>query len=179
MSSKLYKKEITLKDGRKLIVKEAEETEAKELIRYIYAVGDESKFLKFGADEYKITVLDEKKFIKTCRESDNQALFIGWVKNEIVGHLAFSNSKWQIMRDTGELGISVSKKNWGGVGIGTLIMVALLDWARKSKVITKVKLRVRSDNDRAIAVYKKLGFRKERSIIWDFFDKIVMVRRLD
>ncbi len=44
MSSKLFKKEIKLKDGRKLIVKEAEESEAHEIVRYISTVGGESDF---------------------------------------------------------------------------------------------------------------------------------------
>ena len=34
-------------DGRRLIVKEVEETEANELIRFISAVGGESNFLTF------------------------------------------------------------------------------------------------------------------------------------
>ncbi|MFH2058746.1 MAG: GNAT family protein [Pseudomonadota bacterium] len=178
MSLILYKKEIMLRDGRELIVKEAEEIEAIELIKYVSVIRRESKFLAIDTSGYKINILDVKKYIKACRESDMQALLIGWVQNEIVGHLALRSCIWQRMRHTGEVIISVSKKNWG-IGIGPLILDALLDWAQKTKVIKKVKLRVQSDNDRAIAVYNKLGFLKERSIAWGFFDHLVMGRRLD
>jgi len=178
MNPVLYRKEIMLIDGRRLTVKEAEETEANELIRFISIVGCESKFLTYDPDEYKIRNIDEKKFIRSFRKSDNQAILIGRVQNEIVGHLVFRSGILQRVRHIGEAGISVSKKNWG-IGIGTLMMNALLDWAKKSKVIRKVKLRVRSDNNRAIAVYKKVGFIEERSITWFFFDNLVMGRSLN
>jgi len=175
---RIYRKETILKDGRKLIVKEAEETEAKELIRFVSGIWGESKFLTFGAGKYKILVKDEKKIIKTYLESANKAILIGWIQNEVVGHSVFRSGKWHREGHTGEIGISVSKKNWG-IGIGTLILGALLDWARKSKVIRKVKLRVRTDNDRAIAVYRKLGFIEEKSITWGFFNNLVMGLRLN
>ena len=178
MKSVLYKQEIMLIDGRRLIVKEAEESEANELISFISAVGGESNFFTFGPGEYKIRNIDERKLIRACRESDYQALIVGRVQNKIVGHLAFRSGILQRLRHIGEVGISVSKENWG-IGIGTSIMNALLDWARKSKVIRKVKLRVRSDNHRAIAVYKKLGFIEEFSIIWGAYHNLVMGRSLN
>lgn len=169
---------MVLKNGRKLIVKEAEEIEAKKLIRFISAVGNESKFLRLNANDYKIKALDEEKFIKICRESDNQTLLIGWVHNKIVAHLFFRSSILQRMMHIGEVGISVSKNNWG-MGIGTSIMNSFIEWARRSKVIRIVRLRVHSDNNRAIAIYKKLGFTEEKSIVWSFFDNLIMGLKLN
>ena len=168
MSIKRFKKELQLEDGRKLIVKEAEPSEAKELIRYVASVGGESDFLTFGAGEYKISLEQEIKFIHGSIETDNQAILIGWVQNEIVGCVTFRAGKWQKVKHTGEFGVTVSKKNWG-LGIGTLITEALLNWAQDSKIIRKINLRVRSDNDRAIAVYKKLGFIEEGKITREFY----------
>jgi len=41
---------------------------------------------------------------------------------------------------------------------------ALLDWARGTQIITKVNLRVRTDNVRAIALYLRKGFALEGTI---------------
>jgi len=168
MNLKRFKQELQLKDGRRLIIKEAESSEAKELIRYVASVGGESDFLSFGAGEYKISLEREIKFIHGSIESDNQAILIAWVQNEIVGCVTFRAGKWQKVKHTGEFGLTVSKKNWG-LGIGTLIIEALLNWAQETKIIRKINLRVRSDNDRAIAVYKKLGFIEEGKITREFF----------
>ena len=120
-----------------------------------------------------ISVDNEKKNIRKCRNSEHHALLIGWLQDEVVGYLVFRSNMWQRLRSAGEFAFSVSKKNWG-LGIGSHIMGALLDWARKSKVIKTIELRVSSDNKRAIAVYRKLGFTPKRSLLWKPFDHIVM-----
>jgi RimJ/RimL family protein N-acetyltransferase len=168
MSLKKFKAEIRLRDGRKLIIKEAEPGEAKELIRYIGTVGGESDFLTFGAGEYKISLEQEIKLIHGSIESDNQVILVGWVQNVIVGCVTFHAGKWKRVRHTGEFGVSVSKKSWG-LGIGTLLTEALLNWAKGSETVRKINLRVRSDNDRAIAVYKKLGFVEEGKITREYY----------
>lgn len=168
MSKKRYKKEIQLEDGRMLIIKEAETSEAKEIIRYISIVGGESDFLNFGAGEFKITEEEEIEFINNSITSDNQTILIAWVQNEIVGCIVFRANKWQKVKHTGEFGVTVSKKNWG-LGIGTLIIEALLNWAQETNIIRKINLRVRSDNERAIAVYQKLGFTEEGKITREFY----------
>jgi putative acetyltransferase len=48
-----------------------------------------------------------------------------------------------------------------GQGIGTALLGDLLAWARRDPRVTKVELRVRSTNTRAIALYTKLGFVEE------------------
>ena len=48
-----------------------------------------------------------------------------------------------------------------GRGIGSALLRELLDWAAGDPRLTKVELRVRSTNARAIALYQKLGFVEE------------------
>jgi len=45
-----------------------------------------------------------------------------------------------------------------GQGIGSALLGHLLEWAQRDIRPTKVELRVRSTNTRAIALYRKLGF---------------------
>jgi putative acetyltransferase len=49
----------------------------------------------------------------------------------------------------------------GGRGIGTVIMSALADWARRAPAVQKVELIVRSSNGRARRLYEKFGFIEE------------------
>ena len=48
-----------------------------------------------------------------------------------------------------------------GQGVGTALMLALLDWARSDPQVERVELRVRETNAAAIHLYKKCGFREE------------------
>jgi len=169
----LYQKKSVIKNDQILLVKEAQENEAGELIRYVHKIRQDSSFLSFDEGIDNISADNEKKHITKCRNSEHHALLIGWLQDEVVGYLAFRSNMWQRLRSTGEFAFSVSKKNWG-LGIGSHIMGALLDWARKSKAIKTIEFRVRSDNKRAIAVYRKLGFTPKRSLLWGPFDYIVM-----
>ena len=59
--------------------------------------------------------------------------------------------------------MSVRKDHWG-LGIGSLMLDALLDWAKQSGIVTKINLRVRTDNERAIRLYTSKGFAMEGTI---------------
>jgi RimJ/RimL family protein N-acetyltransferase len=48
-----------------------------------------------------------------------------------------------------------------GQGIGTTLLRDLLDWAERDTRVTKIELRVRSTNNRAVALYRKVGFVEE------------------
>lgn len=46
-------------------------------------------------------------------------------------------------------------------GVGTAIMAALADWARRTPGVEKVELIVRSTNEPALRLYRKFGFSEE------------------
>jgi RimJ/RimL family protein N-acetyltransferase len=59
--------------------------------------------------------------------------------------------------------MSVRKQYWG-FGIGSLMLDALIGWARDIQIVKKINLRVRTDNQRAILLYKRKGFVIEGTI---------------
>ncbi len=60
---------------------------------------------------------------------------------------------------TASFGVAVCKK-YRNLGIGTILMKELMKWA-EDKGAEKLWLSVFSTNERAIALYKKLGFEPE------------------
>ena len=64
--------------------------------------------------------------------------------------------------------MSVRKQYWG-LGIGSLMLDALIAWARDTQIIKKINLRVRTDNQRAIALYERKGFVFEGTIRREIF----------
>ncbi|HEY9054271.1 MAG TPA: GNAT family N-acetyltransferase, partial [Rectinemataceae bacterium] len=141
--------------------------DAPELIAFVEAVAGESDNLTFGPGEFGLSLAQEEEYLKNLSGSENQIYLVGLVEGEIVASITFVGGKRTRTRHTGEFGISVRKAFWD-LGVGGAMIEALLDWARAAGFIQKISLRVRTDNERAIALYKKKGFEIEGILRGEF-----------
>ena len=151
----------------KFIIRKAVRSDAKELIEYLNIIGGESDFLTFGAGQFKKTVEQEEEFIADSLTKANALFIIAEINGKIVGNLNFSGGAKERTAHTGEFGISVLKEYWGN-GIGEKLLKYLITWSKASGIIRKINLKVRTDNTKAISLYKKLGFSEEGLIKRDF-----------
>src|SRR5690349_7078473 len=78
----------------------------------------------------------------------------------IVGHAFLEPMDLRAVRHVFRLTIVVHPGE-SGRGIGTALMRALADWARREPAVRKVELIVRATNRRARALYEKFGFVEE------------------
>lgn len=161
-------KKIKLKNGQELIIRKAVKDDASNMIEYINTIAGESAFLTFGPGEFEITIEKEESIIESLNAGDNSIMLVAIVDNKIVGNLLFCGGKRSRTRHTGEFGVSVLKEYWGN-GIGRELISYLIAWAKESNVVTKINLRARSDNKRAIELYKELGFKEDGIITRDFY----------
>jgi RimJ/RimL family protein N-acetyltransferase len=159
MKSSIHK----LKNGGALVIREAAVNDARAVLDYLESVSSESDFLSFGPGEFDLGQPEEEEFLSKCLESDNQLYIIGAIDDSIVATLNFSAGRRPRVRHCGELGMSVRKEYWG-LGIGSLMLETLITWARETQIVTKINLRVRTDNRRAILLYESKGFVKEGTI---------------
>lgn len=93
-------------------------------------------------------------------QADNAILLVADLDGKIVGNLSFRVGPTKKFSHAGEFGVQILKDCWN-LGIGTELIKYLINWAKENKSIYKISLRVRSDNQNAIHVYKKLGFKEE------------------
>jgi len=149
-----------LKNGRVLLIREVAVEDTRALLDYVERISGESDFLSFGPGEFELTESEEQEFIHKCLASDNQLFILGSIDDTIVAILNFSGGRRPRVRHSGEFGMSVRKQYWG-LGIGSLMLDTLIDWARHTQIVKKINLRVRTDNQRAIRLYKREGFAKE------------------
>jgi len=63
-------------------------------------------------------------------------------------------------RHVAGLGIAVARSAQGQ-GVGSALMAALVDWADQWAQLLRIELTVFTDNDAAIALYRKFGFELE------------------
>jgi RimJ/RimL family protein N-acetyltransferase len=161
-------KTFTLAHGQMLVVREADSADAAALLAFVQQVADESDYLTFGPGEFTISEAEEAEFLAKLRAADNQLYLIAELGGEIVGTLHFTAGQRPRVRHSGELGMSVRKPYWG-LGIGSRLLEVLIAWAAGTGVITKLNLRVRADNQRALALYRRYGFTEEGRLSRELF----------
>lgn len=132
---------------------------AEKAIAYLKQIGDETDNLTFNSKLFKMTVEQEKEYLESIKESNDEGYFIALQDDKIVSIGCFSRFKKERLKHRGEISISVLKDCWGK-HIGTKMMEVLMDFARNVSNVKIVSLEVRSDNVRAINLYKKFGFNK-------------------
>jgi RimJ/RimL family protein N-acetyltransferase len=152
-----------LKNGVELEIRQAIVQDAGAVLDYVHAISAESDFLTFGPGEFELTEAEEQLVLQEYLDTGNRLYLLGLVGDTIVGSLTFSAGRRPRVRHIGELGMSVQKEYWG-LGIGSLLLETLVDWARGNGIVTKINLRVRTDNQRAIALYGRKGFTLEGTI---------------
>ena len=161
-------KTIHCKNGQTVMLREAIVGDAPELVIYLQKIGAESDFLTFGPGELSVSVSDEESILEESRTAKNKIMLLALVGSKVIGGLHFTGGARTRIQHTGEFGVSVLKNYWDQ-GIGTAMVQELIQWAKNSSEIRKLNLRVRSDNDRAVRVYEKLGFIQEGLITREFF----------
>ena len=157
-----------LSDSRVLLIREVEVSDAAVLLEYVELVSGETDFFGFGPGEFELSESEEEEFIRECRAAPNQLFILGLIQGAIVSALHFSASRRKRLEHTGEFGMSVRKSHWG-LGIGSFMLDVLIEWAKRTEIVKKINLRVRTDNQRSISLYERKGFVKEGTIRKDMF----------
>lgn len=148
-----------------IIVRKAEPTDAKALLGHINTVGRETDFLSFS--EFNITEEREARFIRRFAESGRDLMLIAIDGERVVGNGVIESEKIPRYNHRATLSLTVLSDYWGQ-GIGSALLERLIDFSRKIGLRT-VSLEVRSDNARAISLYRKFGF-ETVGIYKDYFN---------
>lgn len=160
-------KHCTLRNGQILIIREADSQDASIILEYINQVGKETDNLTFGEGGFGISEEEEVTFIEGLAKSDNQLMICAFLDDKLIGQLVFTGGSRPRIRHTGELGITVLKEHWGQ-GVGSELIDYLIAWTKENKIIRKINLKVRTDNQHAINLYWKFGFISEGTISREF-----------
>ena len=145
------------------MIREAEAPDARAVLDYIDHVSGETDFLTFGPGEFELSEAEEATTLRRYQDAGNQLYVLGLLDDTIVGTLIFTGGRRPRVRHSGQISMSVRKQHWGQ-GIGSGMLDTLVDWARATRLVTKLNLRVRTDNWRAILLYERKGFVKEGTL---------------
>lgn len=141
-----------------IIYRKAQPGDAAALLDYLKIIGSESGNLSFGAEGFPATVAQEEAFLTNMQENPNTLMLNALEDGVIVGNGSVSRHGRPRFTHRWDIAISVRKSHWG-MGIGSGLMARLIEYAKRNGAEV-IGLEVRSDNERAKALYRKFGFEK-------------------
>ena len=108
------------------------------------------------ATELELT-REEAAYLEGIRHSERQLYLVAEAEGEIIGTGVLSCGGRPRLAHRGEISISVKKAMWGQ-HIATRMLEEILRFAWEQAKVRILSLEVRSDNARAIGLYRKFGF---------------------
>ncbi|MEK5389580.1 N-acetyltransferase [Margalitia sp. FSL K6-0131] len=156
------------KNNVKCIIRTAALKDAKQILDLEYSIICEREFFISVPEEIeKPSIQEQKEWIHKIIENEKETMLVAEIDGGVVGWIVFQSDNRKRLSHTGSLSMLV-KKEYRGMGIGKMLLKALLDWAEKNLFIEKVSLGVLSTNLRAISLYKSIGFLEEGRKIKEF-----------
>ena len=148
---------VTDKTGRKIILRNAEPSDAADLLRYLKVTAAETPFLVREPEEITLTEEQEETFIRSKLAAERELLLIASENGKHIGNCALMQIA-DLQRCRHRCGIAIALyQEYCGRGIGRAMLEAVLD-AAAGAGYRQAELEVIAENKNAIALYESLGF---------------------
>ena len=150
---------FTLKDGRKALLRSPKEEDIRGMLDYLYQSAGETEFiLRYPEECGKYTYEGEKELFERLNASDCDAMIACIVDGKVAGNC---HVMWRKSIKTGHRAsvvIALLKEFWNQ-GIGTRMFEEMIRIAEENPNILQMELEFVEGNQRARALYEKMGFR--------------------
>ncbi|OAJ73110.1 GNAT family acetyltransferase [Brevibacillus sp. SKDU10] len=154
----ITKREFDVK-GLSYMIRSATETDAKALSKLRLQIDGETENLDREKGEAFIDPLGFEQLINADTEKKRNLFLVAVVHDQIIGFSRCEGNQLKRFSHKIEFGVCVLKEFWG-FGIGKNLLKESIAWA-DSNDIKKITLNVLETNDKAITLYRKLGFEIE------------------
>ena len=152
-------KPIPLKDGSYATLRSAREEDAAQLLQYLKVTASETSFLIREPEEVTMTLEKEKAFIKKVEDGERELMLLAFVDGRHAGNCSMTPAgSFLRYRHRCVVAIALYQEFWG-LGLGRQMLETVLKEA-KNCGFEQAELEVADGNDRAIALYESLGFRR-------------------
>jgi RimJ/RimL family protein N-acetyltransferase len=166
-----------------ILIREIQEDDAEAFLALCNLLDEETDFRIYEPGERRTAVEDQRRIIRRILAWDNHTILVAEQDGALIGYLAAYGGKFRRNWHCAQVVVAVLQAHTGK-GIGTQLLIELECWALEREV-QRLELTVMTDNPRAIALYKKMGFEieglKRRALRVDglYVDEYVMARLLE
>ncbi len=152
-----YYREVTLKDSRCCILRNAEKKDGAAVLENFILTHGQTDFLTSYPDECTFTVEGEEEYAQRKTDSEREVEIIAELDGKIVGTAGVdSMGPYDKVKHRAGFGISIDKACWG-LGIGRALINACIECAKEAGYL-QLELEVVADNKAAMALYTSSGF---------------------
>lgn len=151
-------RQFVSKRGRRVEIRQAERTDATDLVTLVQEVGAEPEgwILSTGGGRREA---DERRYLRAYAHNPDALLLVAECEGRVVGRLNVHRDLHAYSPHVGDLGMMILD-GYRGEGIGRALLEGAMTWAPTAG-IHKLELHVFGHNTRAIALYDALGFVRE------------------
>ena len=150
---------FTMKDGRNAVIRSPRDEDIQGTLDYLLKSAGETEFIIRYPEECGIyTPEGEKALFDRVNASDNEAMLVCLVEGKVAGNCQIVLRKSIKTRHRADVAIALLKEYWNQ-GIGTRMFQELIRIAEENRNILQMELDFVEGNNRARALYEKMGFR--------------------
>ena len=149
-------KQIPLKDGRTALLRSPLPADASAALEYMKITAGETPFLLRTPEEITLTIEDEARFLARFETAPNSVMILCFVDGVLAGNCQIDRKTKLKNRHRATVAIALIRQFWN-LGIGTALFEEMIAIARNWGV-TQLELEVIEGNERAMALYRKMGF---------------------
>lgn len=147
---------FTDRAGRALTLRVAEPADAPGLIGLSNSIRAEGVF--YVADDPRLTSEDYAEYLRLL-DGERHLVLLATDGERVVGTLTAIGGGLRKTRHVAEIGIGVAA-GWRDAGLGSALLTTAIEWCRQRGLV-KLELSVFANNERAIRLYQRYGFREE------------------
>ncbi len=152
-----YEQKIILKNGKEALIRNGDKADGAEVFEVFNLTHAQTDYLLSYPDENSFDPEQEARFLEEKTNSSNEAELIAVVDGKIAGTAGIEAvGKKDKVKHRAEFGISVLKEYWG-LGLGKALTQACIQCA-KDAGYAQLELNAAAENDRALSLYRNMGF---------------------
>ena len=153
---KFYQK-VQLKNGTEALLRNGDFYDGTAVFENFNLTHAETDYLLSYPEENSFDPEQEAHFLQDKTDSANEIEIIAFIDGKVAGSAGIEavGKKYKV-KHRAELGISILKEFWG-LGLGKELMKACILCAKEAGY-TQIELNVVAENERAMSLYKSLGF---------------------
>ena len=152
-----YCRRVVLKDGREALIRNGGAPDGYAVYENFNLAHAQTDYLLSYPEENSYDPEQEARFLAEKTESPDEVELIAVVDGAVAGTAGIEKvGKKYKVRHRAELGISILKEYWG-LGLGKALVTACIECAKEAGY-AQLELNAVAENERALALYRKLGF---------------------
>ncbi len=143
--------------GKELLLRNPRPEDAEVVLDGAKTISTESKFVERIEEDFAQDIQEEIDRLNAFNESDIKLFLVAFIDGEYAGRCYFKGKDHVRCRHRNEMSIALIRK-FTGMGIGRIMLDTLIEIS-KEHGFEQMELEVTVDNDHAIAMYQRMGFK--------------------